>query len=287
MHTSTPFAHKGSQRYTIPCGMNISMNNQSDSHLSGAQVNMKKRNKPLMEKRRRQRINHALEELRKLIIEPRMKHSNKLEKADILDMTVKFIRELSASDIPGNCHCICSETKQTENIHTFLYGYLSCETAFKYSIQKILSKQQSTNGSESRSYTLSSSSSSSPFCNLAEQNYLSVISEEMTLHKQSTISRLFNMDLSSLHCPSSPFITKQKSLSDSSNSTSSMIEYSPRHHSPFHCIELHSPRNSQVHSAMSEYVFDNETSISPSYNSSLVSNETGDVSDGKPLWRPW
>ncbi|GAB6025554.1 hypothetical protein CHUAL_011285 [Chamberlinius hualienensis] len=57
-------------------------------------------NKPLMEKRRRARINHSLTELKNLIMDTCVKkeqptsRSSKLEKADILELTVKHVQHL-------------------------------------------------------------------------------------------------------------------------------------------------------------------------------------------------
>lgn len=56
----------------------------------------RKNNKPIMEKKRRARINHCLNQLKALILEAdneRSRHS-KLEKADILEMTVRYLQTL-------------------------------------------------------------------------------------------------------------------------------------------------------------------------------------------------
>lgn len=57
----------------------------------------RKSSKPLMEKRRRARINQSLNELKSLILEAMKKDTScysKLEKADILEMTVRHLRNL-------------------------------------------------------------------------------------------------------------------------------------------------------------------------------------------------
>jgi len=57
----------------------------------------RKSSKPMMEKRRRARINQSLSELKALILEAMKKDTScysKLEKADILEMTVKHLRTL-------------------------------------------------------------------------------------------------------------------------------------------------------------------------------------------------
>ncbi|CAF0972312.1 unnamed protein product [Didymodactylos carnosus] len=55
----------------------------------------RKNTKPIMEKRRRERINRSLEELKNLILDSSSSgnvRSHKLEKADILEMTVKHLK---------------------------------------------------------------------------------------------------------------------------------------------------------------------------------------------------
>lgn len=60
--------------------------------------------KPLLEKRRRARINDSLTHLKGLIL-PLVGKGNarysKLEKADILEMTVRFLRDLPSTPIKG------------------------------------------------------------------------------------------------------------------------------------------------------------------------------------------
>ncbi|XP_035656409.1 transcription factor HES-1-B-like isoform X4 [Oncorhynchus keta] len=57
----------------------------------------RKSSKPIMEKRRRARINDSLGQLKTLILDALKKDSSrhsKLEKADILEMTVKHLRNM-------------------------------------------------------------------------------------------------------------------------------------------------------------------------------------------------
>ncbi|XP_055024769.2 transcription factor HES-2.1 [Misgurnus anguillicaudatus] len=61
---------------------------------------LRKTLKPLMEKRRRARINESLNHLKTLILPLVGKNASrysKLEKADILEMTVRFLRDLPSS----------------------------------------------------------------------------------------------------------------------------------------------------------------------------------------------
>ncbi|TRY96897.1 hypothetical protein DNTS_015426 [Danionella cerebrum] len=65
---------------------------------------LRKTLKPLMEKRRRARINESLNHLKSLILPLVGKDASrysKLEKADILEMTVRFLRELPSSSAKG------------------------------------------------------------------------------------------------------------------------------------------------------------------------------------------
>ncbi|KAJ7306519.1 hypothetical protein JRQ81_009876 [Phrynocephalus forsythii] len=67
---------------------------------TGEATELRKSLKPLMEKRRRARINESLSQLKTLILPLIGKDSSrfsKLEKADILEMTVQFLQELPAS----------------------------------------------------------------------------------------------------------------------------------------------------------------------------------------------
>lgn len=62
----------------------------------------RKSKKPLMEKRRRARINNCLLQLKALVLQAMKKdatHYSKLEKADILEMTVKYLRSMQRRQI--------------------------------------------------------------------------------------------------------------------------------------------------------------------------------------------
>ncbi|XP_015261746.1 PREDICTED: transcription factor HES-2 [Gekko japonicus] len=73
---------------------------------------LRKSLKPLMEKRRRARINDSLNQLKTLILPLIGKDSSrysKLEKADILEMTVQFLKELpdSRASLPASTDGYC------------------------------------------------------------------------------------------------------------------------------------------------------------------------------------
>ncbi|KAK6177459.1 hypothetical protein SNE40_015554 [Patella caerulea] len=65
----------------------------------------RKSSKPIMEKRRRARINASLSELKSLLLEVIKKEGSrhsKMEKADILEMTVKHLRQLQRQQFTGS-----------------------------------------------------------------------------------------------------------------------------------------------------------------------------------------
>lgn len=72
--------------------------------------------KPLLEKRRRARINDSLSHLKSLIL-PLVGKDNarysKLEKADILEMTVRFLRDLPSTPVKGKHHLLNYEMHHT------------------------------------------------------------------------------------------------------------------------------------------------------------------------------
>ncbi|XP_057365605.1 protein hairy-like [Daphnia carinata] len=75
------------------------MTAKSDKNLKSSRSDKRRTNKPLMEKRRRARINHSLSVLKSLIIKDDANSSNptsqsRLEKADILELTVMHLRAL-------------------------------------------------------------------------------------------------------------------------------------------------------------------------------------------------
>ncbi|MGH0185196.1 UNVERIFIED_CONTAM: hypothetical protein FKN15_029438 [Acipenser sinensis] len=70
---------------------------------------LRKNLKPLMEKRRRARINESLNQLKTLIL-PLIGKDNsrysKLEKADILEMTVLFLKDIPSTPVQSEYLCL-------------------------------------------------------------------------------------------------------------------------------------------------------------------------------------
>ncbi|XP_054768983.2 transcription factor HES-1-like [Lytechinus pictus] len=83
----------------------------------------RKSSKPQMEKRRRARINDSLGQLKSLILEATNKDSSrhsKLEKADILEMTVKHLRNIQRNQLTG------PHSSDPNMVSRFRQGYSEC-----------------------------------------------------------------------------------------------------------------------------------------------------------------
>ncbi|RZC41445.1 HLH domain containing protein [Asbolus verrucosus] len=73
-----------------------------EPQVSMSKAELRKTHKPIMEKRRRARINHCLNEIKSLILEAMNKdpaRHSKLEKADILEMAVKHLQNVQRQQL--------------------------------------------------------------------------------------------------------------------------------------------------------------------------------------------
>ncbi|VDP85536.1 unnamed protein product [Echinostoma caproni] len=154
LHWSPSTTNKNPYHVEQQLGSQNSLHSESESRVSPASTplqrldGIKRRNKPLTEKLRRQRINRALEELRDLIADTTTKMTTRLEKADILELTVKFVknslllaRNKPQSDDTENPLCV----NQTDNIQMFLYGYASCEATVRRVLKKNMDNSDTNN----------------------------------------------------------------------------------------------------------------------------------------------
>ncbi|KAF6209657.1 hypothetical protein GE061_015405 [Apolygus lucorum] len=92
-------------------------------HLSRAEL--RKSNKPIMEKRRRARINTCLNELKTLILDAMKKdpaRHSKLEKADILEMTVKHLQDIQREQMRS---AVATDPSVITKFHS---GFSECAT---------------------------------------------------------------------------------------------------------------------------------------------------------------
>ncbi|XP_028738895.1 transcription factor HES-2 isoform X2 [Peromyscus leucopus] len=86
----------------------------------GDAAELRKSLKPLLEKRRRARINQSLSQLKGLVLPllgAETSRCSKLEKADILEMTVRFLQEQPASPY---------STAVSGPLDSYLEGYRAC-----------------------------------------------------------------------------------------------------------------------------------------------------------------
>ncbi|XP_046463621.1 transcription factor HES-4-B-like [Daphnia pulex] len=115
------------------------MTAKSDKNLKSSRSDKRRTNKPLMEKRRRARINHSLSVLKSLIIKDEANSSNpasqssRLEKADILELTVMHLRTLEKekeehlqqqkeqSELTGK-----ESNKIDNDVKSYRLGYQAC-----------------------------------------------------------------------------------------------------------------------------------------------------------------
>ncbi|XP_046678462.1 protein hairy-like [Homalodisca vitripennis] len=88
-----------------------------------SKAEQRRSNKPIMEKRRRARINHCLDELKSLILDAMNKdpaRHSKLEKADILEMTVKHLQTIQRQQLT------LAVSADPTVVHKFRTGFAEC-----------------------------------------------------------------------------------------------------------------------------------------------------------------
>ncbi|XP_077312311.1 transcription factor HES-3 [Lithobates pipiens] len=88
------------QQTLLPCVVQVSFSSTMVTHTEAREPSsFRKVSKPLMEKKRRARINVSLEQLKSLLERNYSQNirKRKLEKADILELTVKYLKTLQSS----------------------------------------------------------------------------------------------------------------------------------------------------------------------------------------------
>lgn len=89
--------------------------------------------KPLMEKRRRARMNECLDQLKHLLLHISPNHRTKLEKADILEMTVAYLNQMQQPPSPS--------TSFGDFLNISMFSTLECLVVYQescFSSRKIL-----------------------------------------------------------------------------------------------------------------------------------------------------
>ncbi|XP_013381582.1 enhancer of split mbeta protein-like [Lingula anatina] len=99
----------------------------------------KKSLKPLLEKRRRARINSCLEELKTIILDVMESDdgckSSKLEKADILELTVSYLKKLRKNQ-QNNLPMVSRQARPATSSPTYADGYNHCANEINYFVSK-------------------------------------------------------------------------------------------------------------------------------------------------------
>nr|QAB02854.1 deadpan [Bemisia tabaci] len=98
---------------------------QQQLQMAMSKAEQRKNNKPIMEKKRRARINNCLSELKSLILDAMKKdpaRHSKLEKADILEMTVKHLQSVQKQQLS------VAMAADPTVVHKFKTGFSECAT---------------------------------------------------------------------------------------------------------------------------------------------------------------
>ncbi|XP_063535954.1 protein deadpan-like [Cydia strobilella] len=118
----------------MPCSEDDdSQNGFAEQPISKAEL--RKTNKPIMEKKRRARINNCLNELKDLLMDPEKdpaRHS-KLEKADILELTVKHLQTLQRQQLAA---AIAADPAV---LHRFRSGFGDCAVEVRRYLSRLAS----------------------------------------------------------------------------------------------------------------------------------------------------
>ncbi|XP_059052163.1 uncharacterized protein LOC131846783 [Achroia grisella] len=101
-----------------------------------SKAELRKTNKPIMEKKRRARINHCLNELKDLLLDGKEKdptRHSKLEKADILELTVKHLQTLQRQQLAA---AIAADPAV---LHRFKAGFGDCAVEVRRYLSRLAS----------------------------------------------------------------------------------------------------------------------------------------------------
>lgn len=112
---------------------------------------LRKNRKPLMEKKRRARINDSLEALKEILLKNTVaitqgNRPTKLEKADILEMTVRYLQMLHKRNmVPNAKSSECSVTSTTTSMRTLKPKSISNTDGYDRPFKQIKSKRNTDN----------------------------------------------------------------------------------------------------------------------------------------------
>jgi len=116
--------------------MAVRVGEQGSDYISKILSERRKAKKPLMEKLRRARINDSLNELKSLVLDALNKdvsRYSKMEKADILEMTVQYMRDLKREE--------CKSQGQTRTAE-YRAGYNQCAAEINRNLSNVSGADQ-------------------------------------------------------------------------------------------------------------------------------------------------
>ncbi|KAF4109580.1 transcription factor HES-2.1 [Onychostoma macrolepis] len=184
---------------------------EAHSHSFGSRMTMAQRKeahelrktlKPLMEKRRRARINESLNHLKTLILPLVGKDASrysKLEKADILEMTVRFLRDLPSSSAKG----------QTDS---YKEGYKACLQRISAMLpQANLETETRQRVNEFIQHSMVSATSSCQNCCAQNSRMISQMHHRLVSFRNSS-SATENHSISTASAPSQPRLVPQAAV---------------------------------------------------------------------------
>ncbi|XP_071147480.1 transcription factor HES-1-like [Mytilus galloprovincialis] len=209
----------------------------------------RKASKPLTEKRRRERINNRLSDLKTLVLRGTNKEDNvKLEKADIMEMTVRYIEDIQQKQT--------SEGRNRTQLvmNSFIRGYATCIN----DVSTSLSANHITNDVRS-----------------SVSNHLATSYSTMTtgLQTHEPHASIYSSDRLATSTPYSNLSTKE---SHPYQLLSPIIDTNPQYSSS--CDTLSCNDWSSTYSA--------SPSVSPTLHSPSDSGVDGSTGDNS-VWRPW
>ncbi|XP_055375416.1 enhancer of split mbeta protein-like, partial [Condylostylus longicornis] len=245
--------------------------------------------KPMLERKRRARINKCLDQLKDLIIECMKEddeHILKLEKADILEHTVEYLHKIKANEKQNN---ILKQTKtdNKENIkESFRNGYIYAANE----ISKILA---TTRGVDTKFGIQLMSHLGYKLNSLT----IPTTTPTSTITASATTSNINQLELSSGHQKSYYYnqqkpqesYRQQRSFSPISINTSALSPVSSGYHSNLSSPTLSEDSlssSSKLVDYNSQYSYNttkNNFSMNTNYNNSNFNNNC----NKENVWRPW
>ncbi|KAH9399404.1 hypothetical protein TYRP_017815 [Tyrophagus putrescentiae] len=191
--------------------------------------------KPLMEKRRRARINQCLSQLKQIVVDSAGQYTEnnkcKLEKADILELTVKYVKKLHYQTVDSpTAASTADHPMDTSSNQSYLSGFSDCVrqiTDFVGDISDVSFRESLQSHLNQCLFSIQSSESA----NQCPPPVVSVSQSSSVLPPSpSNSSNSSSAPFSTFCTPPSPAPSAESSLSSSSSSASLSPLTLPHHH---------------------------------------------------------